>query len=53
MNESISPTRVNLVGRSVSVAVVRANWFRSCVAFCFDLPELNLRSLFSLANLPR
>src|SRR5438128_897349 len=53
MNESISATRVRLVGGFVSIAVTGTNWFRSRVASGFHLPELNLRALLSLANLPR
>src|SRR5437879_4767108 len=51
MNQSIAATGVNL-GR-VSIAVIGANRFRSRIASGFHLPELNLRFLLSLANLPR
>src|SRR5882762_7989245 len=53
MNESISATLVRLVGGFVSIAVSGTNWFRSRVASDFHVPELNLRSFLSLANLPR
>src|SRR5260370_30861080 len=53
MNESSAAAFVTLVGRLVSIALIGANWFRSRVACGVHLPELNLRSLLSLANLPR
>jgi hypothetical protein len=53
MNESISSILVMLIPGLVPIAVSGANWFRFCVASGFHLPEFNLRSPLSLANLPR
>src|SRR5437879_3609077 len=53
MNESVSSILVVIIRGLVSLAVSGANWFRSRVGCAFHLPELNLRSLLSLANLPR
>src|ERR1051326_8773418 len=52
MNEAIAVSLVRLASRLVSIAVSGANCIRSRVRGGLRLPEFNLCSLLSFANLP-